>query len=169
MGYPSKLHWLAVLEDKLKSAEHILLELENICNKAYFLFLQYALNYFNTINAIFQSKRPLIHQLHTESRKIFFKLGQNFIKPNKLNINIDDENLLALDKIFLGTHCNSLLNLIPNSEASRIRLDCRNFYIVALEEIQDRLPVADNSLFKHAQFLRPEFALNIENRDCRIY
>lgn len=66
--------------------------------------------------------------------------------------------------MFLGTHCNSLLNLIPNTEASGVRLYRSNFYIVALEEIQERLPVKDNSLFKHAQFLQPEFALNIENR-----
>lgn len=43
--------------DKLKSAELIYAELNNDCTKAYLLFLKYVLNYFNNINALFQTKR----------------------------------------------------------------------------------------------------------------
>jgi hypothetical protein len=39
---------LAVFEDKLKTAENILSELQNIYTKAYLLFLKYALNFINT-------------------------------------------------------------------------------------------------------------------------
>ena len=70
----------AVTTDKLKSAEMILCELTNQCNKVYLLFLKYVLTYFNQINALFQSKKPLIHELHQESVKLFMQLGQNFIK-----------------------------------------------------------------------------------------
>lgn len=38
---------VAAPQDKLKSAELILSELTNECNKAYLLFLKYVLNYFN--------------------------------------------------------------------------------------------------------------------------
>lgn len=62
---------VAVVVDKLKSAELILKELENVCTHAYLLFLKYVLNYFNSINALFQSKKPLIQELHSESKTIF--------------------------------------------------------------------------------------------------
>ena len=45
----------AVATDKLKSAEIILTELSNQCNRAYLFFLKYVLGYFNELNAIFQS------------------------------------------------------------------------------------------------------------------
>lgn len=45
---------VAQVDDKLKSAELILMDLENACNKAYLLFLKYVLSYFNTLNALFQ-------------------------------------------------------------------------------------------------------------------
>ncbi|KYN09439.1 hypothetical protein ALC57_18445 [Trachymyrmex cornetzi] len=47
---------LAVVEDKLKSAEVILSHLNDDIFKAYFLFLKYVLNFFNSFNALFQSR-----------------------------------------------------------------------------------------------------------------
>ena len=70
----------AVATNKLKSAAIIMTELSNQCNRAYLFFLKYVLGYFNELKAVIQSKIPLVHQLHNESLKIFFKLGQNFIK-----------------------------------------------------------------------------------------
>lgn len=52
---------VAVVEDKLKSAENILKELENVCTKAYLEFMKYVLNYFNSMNALFQSKKKNIN------------------------------------------------------------------------------------------------------------
>jgi len=43
---------LAVTEDHLKSAEIILDMLKNQVIKAYFLFLKYSLQYFNSFNAV---------------------------------------------------------------------------------------------------------------------
>ncbi|XP_018800383.1 PREDICTED: uncharacterized protein LOC108975974, partial [Bactrocera latifrons] len=74
----------AAAQDKLKSTEISSFELNNECNRAYLLFLKYVLNYFNTLNAPFQSKVPLIHVLQRESEKLFLSLGQNFIKSRNL-------------------------------------------------------------------------------------
>ena len=53
---------LAVVEDKLKSAEIILENLNDNTIKLYLLFLKYSLNYFNSFNALFQSRNILVHQ-----------------------------------------------------------------------------------------------------------
>lgn len=57
----------AVHEDKLQSAETILTYLNNNVVKAYLLFLKYSLNFFNSFNALFQSRKLLIHKLFVNS------------------------------------------------------------------------------------------------------
>lgn len=156
---------VAVVDDKLKSAEVILKELENLCTKAYLIFLKYVLNYFNSINALFQSKKPLVHELYSESKKLFFKLGQNFIKPDKLTLSVNTRcphNYLPIEEIYLGNECNEVLLEISDSSAvKQIKLDCLNFYITSLEEMQNRLPINQNdNIFQSFEFLKPEIALN---------
>lgn len=77
-------------------------ELSNDCNKAYLLFLKYStLNYFNSLNALFQSKKPLVHILHSESLKIFYKLGLLLKKSElKFDCNIKSSEIcLPIDDI----------------------------------------------------------------------
>ncbi|XP_053960494.1 uncharacterized protein LOC128864761 [Anastrepha ludens] len=154
----------AVTQDKLKSTEAILLELNNQCNKIYLFFLKYVLNYFNTLNALFQSKAPLIQVLQRESIKIFLSLGQNFIKKSELNITCAVRSphiSLPLEEVFLGFECNELLKTVPKTAANKIRTDCLQFYITALEEIQRRLPLK-TELFKEIEFLNPEVAMAVK-------
>lgn len=66
---------VAVVDDKLKSAKTILKELENLCTKAYLTFLKFTLNYFNSMNAIFQSNKPLIHEFFLGLVKILLSLN----------------------------------------------------------------------------------------------
>jgi len=56
---------LAVHEDKLRSAEINLSELNNITRK-YLLFLKFSLNFFNSFNVFFQSRKILVHKLKIE-------------------------------------------------------------------------------------------------------
>lgn len=164
---------VAVSEDKLKSAEIILKELENLCTKAYLLFLKYVLNYFNSLNALFQAKKPLIHELHTECRKLFLRIGQNFIKPDKLheNVNVRSPHIYVdIETMYLGRECSAVLNSITDQEAvTTIKKDCLNFYITALEEIQNRLPIKkDDNFFKSFVFLKPEIALDVNRNKVDI-
>jgi len=93
-----------VVEEKSKSAEIILDQLNNISIKAYLLFLKYSLNFFNNFNAIFQSRKVLIHKLFEESQQLINEIGQNFLTPeslqniNTLNIN-DNKNILNVNDI----------------------------------------------------------------------
>ncbi|XP_008180143.1 uncharacterized protein LOC103308486 [Acyrthosiphon pisum] len=81
------LHYfqLAVFEDKLKSAEFILGELQNSYTKAYLLFLKYVLNCFNSFNALFQSRSILLHKLSTASVQLLKEFCSHFLKVDILN------------------------------------------------------------------------------------
>jgi len=61
---------VAVVEDKLLSAENILKSMENSYTKAYLLFLKYVLNILNKFNALFQSRTILIHKISDASENI---------------------------------------------------------------------------------------------------
>lgn len=51
------------VSEKTKSGEYLLIIMENVETKAYFLFLKYALNLFNSFNAFFQAHETKIHLL----------------------------------------------------------------------------------------------------------
>jgi len=61
---------LGVVEDQSKSAEDILILLNDSTVKAYILFLKYSLDYFNNFNALFQSRKILIHKLFINSNQL---------------------------------------------------------------------------------------------------
>jgi len=61
---------VAVVEDKLLSAENILRSMENSYTRAYLLFLKYVLNILNKFYALFQSWTILIHKISDASENI---------------------------------------------------------------------------------------------------
>lgn len=160
---------VAVIEDKLKSAQTIMDNLLNPFNKCYFLFLNYALNYLNSFNALFQSRQIMIHKMFDLSLSLMKTLCQNFIKPALLNNNIsnlnfkDTNNLLTICELFVGAECQELLNSQSEENVKKFKEKCQNFYITTDEEIIQRLPVNDN-FFKEMKFLDPEIAPNSTNR-----
>lgn len=110
----------------------------------------------------FKQKKTLLHVLHAESTKIFFKLGQNFIKKSELKFNCavrSPHNTLPIENIYVGSECEDLLQTFPETKAYQVKSDCLKFYITALEEIQQRLPLKSDSIFKEMEFLNPEAAL----------
>jgi len=87
---------LATIEDKSKSAEVILTQLNDNVIKSYLLFLKYSLNYFNKFNALFQSRNTLIHTLYANSQQLILQIALNFIPSEALKnislLTIDDKN-----------------------------------------------------------------------------
>lgn len=69
-----------ILKSYFTLAEDILALLNDNSIKAYLLFLKYLLN-FNIFNALFQSRKILIHKLYTCSNQIISEVAQNFIFP----------------------------------------------------------------------------------------
>ncbi|KYN04789.1 hypothetical protein ALC62_04334, partial [Cyphomyrmex costatus] len=134
---------LVVVEDRSKSAEDILTLLNNNSIKAYLLFLKYSLNYFNTFNALFQSRKILIHKLYTCSNQIINEIAQNFIIPKALNeiatLNVDDnENIKHLTNVYVGPECENFLTAESLEFVQQIKLKCLDFYKTALKEKKKR-------------------------------
>lgn len=161
---------VAVHEDKLKSAQSILNYLNNTIIKCYFFFLKFVLNYFNSFNALFQSRTISIHTLHGHSMRLLKDICQNFVKPNLINENVhlilfsNKDNLLPIDEIFIGSECQQEFKLMSPKDLnliSEFKKNCCQFYCKAAEEIVTRLPVGQ-TIFKEFIFLNPEIALSIE-------
>ncbi|KYM93750.1 hypothetical protein ALC62_15647 [Cyphomyrmex costatus] len=159
---------LAVHEDKLKSAETILSELNNITIKSYLLFLKFSLHFFNSFNAFFQSRKILVHKLFENSQQMIRQIAQNFMTLEALkdivNLDVENENnILSLDNIYVGSECENLLATLPLEEAQEIRVKCLKFYKTAVREMLKRLPYK-GAFFQHLTFLNPDIALFDEAR-----
>ncbi|KAE9522165.1 hypothetical protein AGLY_017425 [Aphis glycines] len=115
----SDVSMLAVSEDHLKNTITILNALNNYIVKAYFCFLKYSLNFFNSFNAMFQIQNIMIHKMYTISVNLLKTFAQNFIKPEFLMTDSleqlsfsDTNNFLPESEIFVGTEF--LKNLLKN-------------------------------------------------------
>lgn len=160
---------LATVEDKLKSAEVILSQLNDNVIKAYFLFLKYVLDFLNNFNALFQSRKILVHKLFESSQKLIYQLAKNFMTVNSLkyinNLDIDDEqSVLNLEQIHVGPECENLLESLSFECRQQVKSACLDFYRTAVLEMLKRLPYKD-PFFEHLTFLEPKIALYNENRN----
>lgn len=110
----------AQIEDINLSAKHIMHEFNNPFTKAYLEFMRLVLGYFNTLNALFQSKKNLISVLQKDSQRTARQsslarlLCHNYVKPEYLckvsktePPNLD--HLLPVSEIFLGKKCEYIL------------------------------------------------------------
>lgn len=162
---------VAVNEDHLKSAETILDTLNNNVVKAYFYFLKYSLNFFNSFNAMFQTKNIIIHEIYGHSIRLYKTFAQNFIKPEFLTtdeidkISFSNPNMfLPESEIFVGTECEDFIKHLPRTIISDFKNTCLSFYIKAAEEIHIILPI-HNLFFKEFQFLEPNICLDPTKRN----
>ncbi|KYM89079.1 hypothetical protein ALC53_02462 [Atta colombica] len=108
-----------ILKSYFTLAEDILALLNDNSIKAYLLFLKYLLN-FNIFNALFQSRKILIHKLYTCSNQIISEVAQNFF--SRLYIP-EMQNIKHLINIYVGSEkkCNRLFNEII-SAICKVRL-----------------------------------------------
>lgn len=164
-----------IVNEKTKTGEYLLLMMDNVEMKAYFLFLKYILNFFNTFNVFFQATETRIHFLQPKSANLLFQVCRNFIKKEHLkplSTNIitfsAKENQKPINKVILGSECEGYLNeLTVNGHvnvASTVRKNCLTFYITAAEEICKRLPINDTFLSKLQVFGQYESLFN-NNRE----
>lgn len=157
------------LESKSKNNSAILIF--NILNdkviKAYMLFLKYSLIFFNTFNALFQSRKILIHKIAENSEQLIKQMGQNFLLPNALeNISNDllnSKNFLPVSSIYVGPECESYLKNECPEFIIEVKSKCLDFYTTALEEMLQRLPY-NNEIFRELTFLDSKVALSDKNR-----
>lgn len=137
------LFFQAQIEDRNLSAEHIMHEFNNPFTKGYLEFMRFVLGCFNTLNALFQSKKNLISVLQKESQRTARLLCQNFVKPEYLSkvsktepLNLD--YLLPVSEVFLGIKCEDILKQenLKVDHVTDFRTRCLSSYKSALEEIK---------------------------------
>jgi len=73
-----------IVSERTKSGKHLLSVMENVDIKAYFLFLKYVLNFFNSFNAFLQAVKTRIHLLQPKFVNFLIEISKNFIKPELL-------------------------------------------------------------------------------------
>ncbi|EZA62768.1 uncharacterized protein LOC105274686 [Ooceraea biroi] len=172
-----------LINEKSTSGEYLLSIMQNVDTKAYFLFLNYILNFFNTFNAYFQVEETRIHLLQQKSFNLLVDISQHFLKPEILRLlpnvtfHLEDnqrpleifrlEENHRLDNISLGEECEEYLShLIKTGHidvVTTIRDNCLQFYIITAEEILKRLPITNKFLCKLKVF-KPQTSLFDEDR-----
>jgi len=153
--------------NKRKPASEILEKLTDPCIKAYFLFLQYSLLFFNKYNAMLQSDKIMIHRLKKMSIQLLQEICQNYMKPaaleNITTVELDDpQHFLPIDKVFLGPDCEEYLQALPDeykSEIATLRENCQKFFITAALNVKSRSPSLTDPLFEELKFVNPQAAL----------
>lgn len=161
--------YLEATEAKNDSAQTIVDILNDNVVKVYMLFLKYSLNFFNNFNALFQSKKILLHKLSESSEQLIRQIGQNFLLPAALKeISADvlhPRNFLPLDRIYVGSECEILLEQQTSDVREEVKSKCLDFYVTALDEMIRRLPF-DDVVLRGLRFLDPKFALYNEGRNA---
>ncbi|XP_076247752.1 uncharacterized protein LOC143187402 [Calliopsis andreniformis] len=148
---------------KNDTADNLLRDIKKIETKAYLLFLKYILNYFNSFNAFFQTRRTAVHLLYSKSRLLFQNLRGHIIF-------FSGNNLLDLKNICLGFECEHYLkdhvddNTLPQETFLEIKQFCLAFYIRAITEIIICFPLKDTFL-SSLQVFDSKLALFDSNRD----
>lgn len=153
---------------KKKVATEILNEMKNPYNKGYYLFLEYALNFFNEYNALFQSKDVMIHQLRNKSIKLLKDVCQNYLADDNIDhittTKLDDPRIFVpLEKVFLGRQCENYIKNAPPQYLQGfnvLRKKCIDFYVTAAVDMAGRLPSLRDMQFDEMRFIDAQVALS---------
>ncbi|KYN05168.1 PREDICTED: uncharacterized protein LOC108771904 [Cyphomyrmex costatus] len=162
------------VNEKTRSEECLLSMMDNIELKAYFLFLEYALNFFHKFSTFFQGSDTRVHTLQPKSASLLLQICQNFVKEKCLKVispNVAfslEENQKSLHQIILGLECDKYLQKLlehgHEDEVEIIRRNCLKFYVTAAENIRKMLPV-NNVFLSKLQVLKPSLHLFDKDRE----
>lgn len=137
----------STVNGKCKSAANLLDLFENPCLRAFYSFLKYVLNFFNSFSAFFQSSATKIHLLHIKSVEFFINIIKIFLSSQAMSQTIDKidfqdhNNHRAIDDVILRAECEVHLNSlgeIGDENVKFVREKCLKFYITAAEEIRKK-------------------------------
>ena len=145
---------MEVFEDPSKITEEILTSLDNSFTKIYLEFMSYVLNLFCDFNRLFQSEKPVLHQLKPEVHKLIKTIASNYMNfsycKNTDAYKIEHANsrfFLPLDKIYLGVAAQASIDEfsreIPPTHIADFRKTCLSFYVEALTQIKQRFNFED--------------------------
>ena len=135
-------------ETKSPTAERIFNALRSKYVKATLEFTDYVLRDLTGLNKVFQSEKFKLHRLRPEIERVIRMFTQNFmIKPNRYRefakINVDDESKwISINEVYPGFAAAEILaNMRPHEKESFL-IRCRNWYKVAIRQMQKRIDLS---------------------------
>ncbi|KAL0881616.1 hypothetical protein ABMA27_001442 [Loxostege sticticalis] len=168
---------LELLEDPSKITEDIIGVLDNKLTKIYLEFMSYVLEQFNDFNRLFQSEKPLLHQLKPETDKLIKTIASNYIEFNYCKTTdaykIEYANprfFVPLEKIYLGLAAQSSIDELskeiqePKTVITDFKRTCLMFYIETIKQIVQRFDFSDR-LYGIIELIEPSVAQKFEVKD----
>lgn len=156
-----------------KKSKSIYENLTNPFTKLYIQFLDFVLPILTTLNIIFQSQNPQIHNIYNEMSSAYKTLLECYLKSDYIQntdislIQFRNPNFfLSNDKIYLGGACTLAFstdnNLLKAGKAEFIT-NCLNFFVECSFQIYKRFPFksAHMQLLKSLSFIDPKNIKNI--------
>ena len=142
---------LVANEDPTHATDRIVKLLHNKFTLAYMEFLSFQLQRFNDFNRLFQGERPLLQSLKDEVEGLIKSISSDFMDVRHVkNTNpkeIDPKNAtfyLPLNELYIGVAATATVNEIKeemsedNVDLHNFLVNCRNFLIESIEQIQRR-------------------------------
>lgn len=165
-------------EDPSKVTDEILTTLNNKLTKIYLEFMSYVLELFNDFNRLFQSEKPLLHQLKPEVHKLIKTIASNYMQFNYCKTTdaykIEYANprfFLPLDKIYLGVAAQTSMEELkkeipePATQITDFKKTCLAYYIESLKQITQRFDFADPLYDIIEDIINPAKAQRFETKD----
>ena len=135
--------------------------LEEPLTEAYLSFCAFVAHDFELFLLPFQTKELMIHLLYPSMCKLLSKCLKKKVLSNESCANIElskKENLKFVNLIDIGTKAKVMFadsNFFPDEKQTKFRKDCLQFYMTAINYLQEKLPF-NVPILKHAQFLHPD-------------
>lgn len=169
---------LKVLEDPSKITEEIINVLDNKLTKVYLEFMSYVLDLFNDFNRLFQSEKPLLHQLKPDIHKLIKSIASNYMQFNYCKTTdayqieyAKPRFFVPLEKIYLGVAAqSSIIDELskeipePKTEITDFQRSCLIFYIESLKQITQRYDFSD-PIYSIIEVIEPCVAQKFEIKD----
>lgn len=164
---------LAANEDPSNTNDRILASLHNRFKQAYLEFLSYQLERLNGFNRLFQSERPLLHNLKHEVESLLKSIASDFMQVDVIKTEeakdldpTDIQHHVPLQHTYLGIGATATLHEIETSgsakkeDVDKFLLDCKNFLIESMIQIKSRFDL-DAEYHDIVQCIRPSNAANL--------
>ena len=151
--YSALQHYFVLVanEDPTHATDRIVKLLHNKFTLAYLEFLSYQLQRFNDFNRLFQSERPLLQSLKDEVEGLVKSISSDFMEVRHVKVtnakDINPKNVtfhLPLKDVYVGVAATATLHEIKKEtseddvDLQNFLLNCRNFLIESIEQIQRR-------------------------------
>lgn len=164
---------LTANEDPSHSNDRIVASLQNRFIQAYLEFLSFQLERLNAFNRLFQSERPLLHNLKHEVESLLKAIASDFMKVSIVKTTqakdvdptaTDVQQHVPLRQTYLGMGATATLQEIEvgakKEDVDKFYTDCKNFLIDSVLQIQSRFDL-NAEYHDIVQCLRPCNAANL--------